>query len=268
LIQRPPLRERLRSEERLIGTVLSLPGVALAELAAAPWDLVWIDLEHGALGVGDAQELAIGVQSTGCAALVRLPRADSERLFAILDAGVDGVVLPGVESAAEVEATTARLRYPPAGARGYGPRRAGGFGRTPRFWASAQADVACVVQVESPAGVAAAGEIAAAPGVDAVVVGCADLSVALGVPQDLTAPELAGAVEAVGRAAAEAGVAFGVAGAGDVGALAELAGPRARLVVYSADVRLYAHAVDAAARALGEAFVTADPHVDQGVSHG
>ncbi|MGH2944902.1 MAG: hypothetical protein ACRDPC_01280, partial [Solirubrobacteraceae bacterium] len=96
----PALAERLRRGEPLIGTVLSLPGVALAELAASPFDLVWIDLEHGALSLGEAQELVVAAQGTGCAAAVRLPRWDWERLPAVLDAGVDAVVAPGLESAA------------------------------------------------------------------------------------------------------------------------------------------------------------------------
>jgi 2-keto-3-deoxy-L-rhamnonate aldolase RhmA len=39
----------LRDRETLLGTVLTLPGVVLAELLAEPLDFVWIDLEHGAL---------------------------------------------------------------------------------------------------------------------------------------------------------------------------------------------------------------------------
>lgn len=242
----------------MVGTVLSLQGAPLAELAAAPFDLVWIDLEHGALGLAEMQDLAIGAQAAETAAAVRIPRWDWDRLPAVLDAGVDGVVVPTVESADQAAAVCARLRHPPDGVRGFGPRRAGGYGRVPRFWASPQAYTACLIQIETPAGVEAATAIAQVPGVDALVVGCSDLSLALGSPQELDAPALRESAAVVRSAASSAGVSFGVAGAGEPAALAELAGPDAGLLVYSTDVRLYGQAVDAIAADVRAALAVVD----------
>jgi 4-hydroxy-2-oxoheptanedioate aldolase len=235
-----------------VGSVLSLADPALAELTCRSLDFAWIDLEHGALTVRDAQALALAVQSTGCTAHVRLPSCAYESLPAILDCGVDGVVAPLVESAAQARELVRRLWYPPTGRRGYGPRRAGAYGRTPRFWASPAAHVRCTVQIESPAGVDAAGEIAAVDGVDALVVGCADLSLALRTPLSLDAAPLVDACERVADAAADAGVAFGVAAAGDPGQVAALA-HRAQFVLTGADVRFYAAGVDDGVRALRRA---------------
>jgi len=248
--------DRLRSGAPLVGTVLSLPGVALAELAAAPFDLVWIDLEHGALSLGEAQELAVAVQGSGCAAAVRLSRSDAELLPAVLDAGMDAVVAPRVETAAQAGELAARLRYPPDGRRGYGPRRAGGYGRTPQFWTAPRARPALLVQVETRAAVEAAGAIAAVPGVDALVVGVADLSFDLDAPLELDSPAMTAAVGVVREAAAAAGIAFGLAGSGDPSALAALAGPAASLLLCSADVRIYSRAVDEVATALRAALST------------
>jgi 2-keto-3-deoxy-L-rhamnonate aldolase RhmA len=233
-----------------IGTVLSLPGAVLAELAGGALDLAWIDLEHGALGAADVPPLAIGLRAAGCEAHVRLASAAPAALGAVLDAGVDGVVAPGVESAAQAAALAAALRYPPAGSRGFGPRRAGAYGRVPRFWAAPESRVALTAQIESPAGVEAAGAIAAVEGVDALVVGCADLSLALGAPLDLGSPALRDAVGTVARAAARAGVAFGLAVPDDPRAVAALAPPGTAVLICSADVRLYAGAVDLAVAAL------------------
>jgi 2-keto-3-deoxy-L-rhamnonate aldolase RhmA len=252
------LRARLRGGDRLVGTVLSLHCAPLAELAAAPFDLVWIDLEHGALGLAGMQDVAIGAQAAGTAAAVRLPRWDWDRLPAVLDAGVDGVVVPAVESADQAAAFCARLRHPPAGARGLGPRRAGRYGRVARFWDSLEAEPACLIQIETPAGVGVAAEIARVPGVDALVLGCSDLSLALGRPQELDAPPVRHAAATVRAAARAEGVAFGVAGAGPPAALAELAGPGTGLLVYSCDTRLYAQAVDETAAGLRAALGAAD----------
>jgi 4-hydroxy-2-oxoheptanedioate aldolase len=256
--------DRLRDGRPLVGTVLSLPGVALAELAAAPFDLVWIDLEHGALSLGEAQELAVAVQASGCAAAVRVSRWDAELLPAVLDAGVDAIVAPGVETAAQAGELAARLHYPPDGRRGYGPRRAGGYGRTPRFWTAPNARPALLVQVETRAAVEAAAAIAAVPGVDALVVGVADLSFDLGAPLAPASPSLTTAVAAVRDAAAAAGIAFGAAGPGEPATLAALAGPAASLLLCSVDVRIYSRAVDDVAAALRAALSINDQE-DRGV---
>jgi 2-keto-3-deoxy-L-rhamnonate aldolase RhmA len=237
-----------------IGTVISLPDPSLAELAAEPFDFAWIDLEHGALGLRDAQNVTLAVQSTGAAAFVRVPGWDSAAIGPALDAGVDGIVVPRVDTAAQAEAVTSRLRYPPRGTRGFGPRRAGRHGRVPAFWSHADAHVDCVVQIESRAGVAAAADIAAVSGVDALVLGTADLSLELGCPQQLDDSELVDAARHVAAAAASSGAQFGIAGGGSPQELAGLAiRSGAGLVVYSVDVRLYSRAIDDATAALSAA---------------
>jgi 4-hydroxy-2-oxoheptanedioate aldolase len=236
------LTSAVKGGRRLAGTVLTLPGVTAAELLAEPFDLVWVDLEHGALGALDAQEMIIGAQAAGTYALVRLPSDARGLMTAMLDAGADGVVLADVANPRTAEAAAARVAHPPDGTRGWGPRRLGlrhrGTGRRPprpSLW----------VQIESAEGVEHVEQIAAVPGVDALVVGTADLSFSLGAPLDTHAPDLLRAVDQVRRAAHVAGVAFGVAGALDAAPPAAYAG--ASILVHSTDARLCAGAVDDAA---------------------
>jgi 4-hydroxy-2-oxoheptanedioate aldolase len=243
----PSLAARIREGRPLAGTVLSVADAALAELVCERLDFVWIDLEHGQLGPRDVQLLAIAARAAGCAALVRLPRADCERLPALLDAGVDGVVAPRVEDAATARRLVEQLRHPPLGTRGIAPRRGNAYGRagTPR-------QLACVVQIESAAGVEHAAEIASVDGVDALVVGCSDLALELGTAGELGSDVVLDAVRVVQQAAADAGVASGVAAFGDAATLAQLIGGRSTMVVFSSDVRLYAGAVDDAVDALAQ----------------
>jgi 4-hydroxy-2-oxoheptanedioate aldolase len=240
------LSDRLAAGERLVGTVLTLPGAVLAELVAEAFDVVWVDLEHGAIGPHEAQEMLLGAQAAGAVALARLPADAGHALRAMLDAGADGVVAAGVTSVAEVERLLGALRYPPDGMRGYGPRRVSLRGRTA---SAARPAPSLWVQIETVAALAAAGELAALPGVDALIVGTADLSYALGVPLALDAAELQDALARVRDACRAAGVAFGVAGALEDAALR---GPAAdaSVLVHSTDARQCAAAVDAAAARL------------------
>jgi 4-hydroxy-2-oxoheptanedioate aldolase len=204
-----PFAVRLRDRAQVVGTVLTVPSVALAELVGARVDFVWIDLEHGALDVGDVQPLAVGAQAAGAAALVRLPDAGAGRLSAILDAGVDGIVAPRTESAKQASRLVEALRHPPRGSRGFAARRASGYEAGAPADAEAGADPLCWLQIESPAGVDAAGEIAAVEGVHALIVGCADLALNSGGALD---PQAVAHVQAAARAH---GIASGIAGPDD-----------------------------------------------------
>jgi 2-keto-3-deoxy-L-rhamnonate aldolase RhmA len=237
-----PFADRLRRGDVLVGTVLTLPSVPLAELVGEALDFVWIDLEHGALDAADVPALAVAARAAGAAALARLPHADATALAAVLDSGVAGVVAPRIESAAQARELVDRLRHPPRGTRGFAARRAQGYGRT-----GGTPDPLCLLQIESAAGLEAVEEIAAVAGVDALVVGCSDLALALGGDEN-------GARAAIGRvqrAAAEHGLVSGIAGPDDAELLLELAAGRSTLLVCSADVRIYARAVDETVAALG-----------------
>lgn len=196
-----------------MGTVLTMPGAGLAELLSEPFDFVWIDLEHAPLSPSEAQEMIIGIQSVGTLAFVRLPSEGwSHQLTPLIDAGVDGIVAADVRSAEQARNLAQRLRLPPVGTRGFGPRRSGTRNRTnklqvvqnqtPRLWA----------QIESPEGVRSAHDIAWVEGVEALVPGCADLSYNLGVPMMLLSSVLHIALGEIREAALDAGVMFGLAG--------------------------------------------------------
>ena len=234
----------------LVGTVISLPDVGLAELTAAAVDFVWIDLEHGALSGRDVQPLAIAARSAGAAALVRVRASNDVALGPALDAGVDGVVAPRIERADEAAQLVERLRYPPRGSRGLAARRASGYrGTAP--------EPVCFVQLESGAAVEHAEAIARVDGVDALVVGCSDLALDMGEELEQGWPRCREAIVRVSAACSEAGVACGVAGPDDPALLRELAGDRAGVLVLGADVRIFARALRGAFAGLGNRPATA-----------
>lgn len=239
---------------RRIGTVLTLAGAVTAELLAEPFDLVWIDLEHGALGLGDAQDMILGAQAAGASALVRVGLARAAGLIGpMLDAGADGIVAADIKSGSQAELIASLMRRPPAGRRGYGPRRVATRRRSrtqaadaPQLW----------LQIESQEGVAATREIAATGVTDTVIVGIADLCVDLGIPIALDDPRLHDALWAVGDTAVRMKCRFGLAGPlQPVGQLGDLLGI-ASVLMHSTDARLCAASVDRAAAALRSALRT------------
>lgn len=249
-----PVPPRDRIDSWRIGTVVSSPDPVLAEAVASAVDFIWIDLEHSALTVRDAQTLAIAAKAGGAMSFVRVPRADSAVVGAVLDMGVDGIVAPKVESAAQASAVVDALRYPPAGSRGFAPRR-GTRGALGTDRGAGLGRPLCVVQIETRSGVEHAEAIAGSEGVDALVVGTADLSFDLGSPLDMDGEALKRAIEVVGQAARRHAMDWGVA----IGALTEwvstLAQQGASLMVFSSDLGLYTRAIAQgadAARAVGD----------------
>jgi 4-hydroxy-2-oxoheptanedioate aldolase len=233
-------RERLAAGDTLVGTLITLPGCAWAELVAGSFDYVCVDMEHAALGAGDLQDAVIGAQAAGAAALARIP-LHSRLLTPALDCGVDGIVAPIVESADAAREYVELMRYPDAGRRGFGPRR---VGRT-----SAPGDPVLIAQIETRAGVGEAAEIAAVDGVDALLVGTSDLSFDLGAPLDLENERLRFSIAAVRDAARAEGRAFGLAGRLERSSLGPELEGAATLIALSTDAALSAGALDGVAAA-------------------
>ena len=205
-----PFRSRLRDGEPLLGSIVTLPVPAVAEVVAgAGFDWLWIDMEHGPLdllaveGVLRARGMAAGV--------VRAPANDPVWIKRILDTGCDGIILPHVNHAADARAAVDAAYYPPRGHRSFGVARAHGYGtRLQEFLAGDAPPPAVIVQIESAAAVAAIDEILAVDGVDAALIGPFDLSGSLGRLGDVAHPEVAAAIEAVAAAGRARGVPVGI----------------------------------------------------------
>lgn len=176
-----PLRARLARGESLHGAwSWSRDPLIVETLAASGAHYVCLDLQHGPAGVVDVATLAAVVEGRGASPIVRVPSLDSAVIGKVLDAGAHGVIVPLVDTAEQAAAAVAACRYPPDGHRSYGPFRAGtAYGCTDP---DALGDVLVAVMVETRRGLNNVEQIAATPGLDAIYVGPADLSLALGLP--------------------------------------------------------------------------------------
>lgn len=212
----------VRGGRSSLGTFIGMATPVSAEVcAAAGFDWVLLDLEHGAGGEEQVRDVVPAAGSYGVPTLVRVEAAERIRIGRALDSGAAGIMLPRLNSAAEVEAALTHLRYPPAGDRGVATyNRACRFGMDPDALDRANRETLCVVQIESAAAVAAADEIAAIEGVDVLFIGPRDLSHDLDVPGDITAPAYVEALDTVLAAARAQGKAGGML-VGDGAAAAE-----------------------------------------------
>lgn len=211
-LDRGRLRGRLARGEATAGTFVGTASAVSAEVcAAAGVDWVLLDLEHGSGGEEQVGAVVLAAAAYGVPTVVRVESAARIRLGRVLDLGAAGVMLPRLDTAAEVRAALRHLRYPPEGDRGVATyNRACRFGLDPSALDRANGDVLGVVQIESARAVAQAEEIAALDGVDVLFVGPRDLSHDLGVPGDTRAPTYLAALDRVRAAAGQAGKACGL----------------------------------------------------------
>jgi len=163
-----------------LGGWLTVPSSVSAEIMAhIGFDWVCIDMQHGLIGFTEMVQMLQGISSTETVPLVRVPRNEPGIIGQSLDAGAWGVIVPMVNTGDEARAAVAACRYAPVGLRSYGPLRANYYAGFDYF-TRANREVACIVMIETAVAVDNVEEIVSVPGVDAVYVGPADLSVTLG----------------------------------------------------------------------------------------
>jgi 2-keto-3-deoxy-L-rhamnonate aldolase RhmA len=201
-------RERLVAREPVVGAFVGLGAPLATEIMGiAGFDWLVLDLEHGA---GDEALLTSqlhALKGTGIASIVRLEGIDLPRFMHALDLGADGVLVPRLRSAEDARLCASYCRY--GGARGVARyNRSWHWAQARRSLAEADAEVVCIVQIETAEALADVEAIAAVDGVDGIFLGPADLAHSLGMtcpPDDpallVHAARVAEAARANGKAA-------------------------------------------------------------------
>jgi 4-hydroxy-2-oxoheptanedioate aldolase len=191
-------RSRLIAREPLYGAWSVIPSLlSVRLLAAAGFDYVVIDLQHGGAAESDLPAMTTAIRLAGSVPLGRVRHAHPADIGRALDLGCEGVIVPNVDSAAQATAVAGAVRYPPAGYRSAGGALAG------------EAPF-CIIMVESANALAELDATLAVDGVDGIYVGPRDLSLALGCGPDPDDPVLGPVLARVWSACAAAGKPVGV----------------------------------------------------------
>lgn len=205
--------------------------------AGAGFQVVWIDLEHSAMPIDAAVQIAATATDLGLAAWVRTPERDLGVIGRLLDGGATGIIAPKVESGAEARAVADACRFAPRGTRSaIALLPQFGFRRMPPAELARRADDGIVVQIllESAAGIEQADAIAAVDGVDLLALGVNDLSAELGCPGQADHPAIREACQRVAAAAAAHGKLAVVGGIGDPAAFVAMLGEGFAPLIFAA----------------------------------
>ncbi|MTB50081.1 HpcH/HpaI aldolase/citrate lyase family protein [Lewinella sp. W8] len=196
------LRSRLQQATPLYNLFQNTPGSWNTEwISAGGVESITLDLQHGMVEQTDLLPILQAMRAGGSIPLVRLAWNRPELIMKALDYGVEGLICPMVDSAADAAAFVRAAKYPPLGNRSFGPFRAGLH--TDEYFARANAETLCFSMVETAGAVKELAAIAATPGLDGLYVGPFDLSVSLGLEKraDFSDPELLRVIDEVLAAA-------------------------------------------------------------------
>ncbi|WP_348787050.1 aldolase/citrate lyase family protein [Leifsonia sp. NPDC080035] len=254
----PTFADRLRAADRALFGMWSCAGSPLvAEICAGSGlDIVLIDGEHSPIGLESILAQLQAVAAYPAVPLVRAPIGDPVILKQLLDLGAQNLLVPMVDGVSQAEAMVRAVRYPPLGVRGVGSAlaRSSRWSRIPDYLARAHELVSLTVQIETTEGLAAAADIAAVDGVDAILVGPADLAASMGLLGQQNHPDVVAAVEDVIRAGRAAGTPVGV-NAFDPATADRYVAAGAAYVLVGSDVTLLARASEG----LATRFIGDDP---------
>jgi 4-hydroxy-2-oxoheptanedioate aldolase len=176
------LAARLRAGQTLLTAWSAIPEALVAETCArAGFDAVTLDMQHGFHGF-DSVLRGIGAARLGGApAIVRIPVGDFAFASKALDMGAAAVIAPMINTVDDARAFAAAMKYPPVGGRSWGPFRAMALQGSPSnqaYLESANADTLALAMVETRQAVDILDRILAVDGIDGVLVGPSDFSIA------------------------------------------------------------------------------------------
>ena len=205
------LKQKLRSGQPAFGLWITLGSTAVIEIAVQlGLDWVCIDAEHGDLDFREISGHLAAASRSQTATLVRVQEIEQGVIKRVLDLGADGVIIPQVSTAEEVEQAVRFSKYPPRGVRGIGAERATMWGKFLQRAKVANQDTVVIPIIERIEAARNIDSILQVPDVDAFLFGPADFSASAGFPGEWEGPGVAEEILRVKDRIRRAGVSCGI----------------------------------------------------------
>jgi 4-hydroxy-2-oxoheptanedioate aldolase len=179
-------KAKLADGKVVFGAIISRYAPDLVELfGAIGYDFVMIDCEHGPMDLDEVEHMVRAAEVFGITPITRIPNHEDSTILRFLDRGVQGIIVPHINTGAAAEAVAKAARYYPDGHRGVGGGRAHDYGvgvsrEQSTSWINSQLLV--IPMVEETEAVDNLDAILKVPGVDVLHVASGDLSQSMGYP--------------------------------------------------------------------------------------
>ena len=179
-----PNKKAISKSKNMFGAWTSIAHPQITEmLVRTNVDFVGIDIEHSTISQEQSQRIIAACHSAGIACLPRIATHSQESIKRLLDSGADGIIVPTVDTASQVEQLIEWMKYPPLGKRGYGVARAQGYGYDFEPYITQWNELSTlIIQIESITAVENIEQLLKFEEVDGVMIGPYDISGSLGIP--------------------------------------------------------------------------------------
>lgn len=191
-------KSKLAEGKVVFGAIVNRYAPDQVELfGAIGYDFVMIDCEHGPIGLDQVEHMVRAAEVFNITPITRVPNYEESVILGYLDRGVQGIIVPHVNTRAAAAAVAQAARYYPDGRRGVGGGRAHDYGvgvsrAKSTAWINAQLLV--IPMVEETVAIDNLDEILTVPGVDVLHVASGDLGQSMGNPGDGKVREMMGQV--------------------------------------------------------------------------
>ena len=177
-------KAKLAEGKVVYGAIISRFAPDIVEIfGAIGYDFVMIDGEHGPMDLDQVEHMVRAAESFGITPIARIPNHEDSTILRFLDRGVQGIIVPHINTREDAESVAQAARYYPDGHRGVaGSGRAHdyGTGENSASWINSQ--VLVIPMVEETEAVDNLDDILSVPGVDVLHVAAGDLGQSMGNP--------------------------------------------------------------------------------------
>jgi 4-hydroxy-2-oxoheptanedioate aldolase len=223
------MKAKLQRGEPVFGVIGTTNDPQIVEmLGFMGFDYYMVDCEHGLVGAETAVNLVRACEFSDMTPLVRLGQKDPKLILQYMDAGFMGVMMPGLDTVADVEMLVNAVKYPPFGKRGLGLGRASNYmlgsgADQAKYVAQANAQTLVFPQFEEAALLKQLPEMVKVNGVDGFVFGPRDLSLTMGFPDGPNHPEVQAVIDEAIAIMRDGGVWVGITAGTAVSAQQQIA---------------------------------------------
>ncbi|OUV61086.1 MAG: hypothetical protein CBC82_07025 [Cellvibrionales bacterium TMED122] len=177
------IRSKFKKKKTVISSWSQISNPNLVEiLCDKNFDCLTFDFEHGLFNISDLPNLLRVAEINKKASLVRLPNKNIEICRQVLDAGVDGIIIPNIKNEVELKKIIKINLLPPKGKRGVGFSRSNKFGKEFKKYINSKAQPLIIAMIEDIEAIKNLRKILQVENLDGILIGPYDLSASMGIP--------------------------------------------------------------------------------------
>jgi len=193
------LKQRLNAGEIVFGPFVRLNCPDVMEiLGYSGYDFAIVDLEHGAMGYHEAEDMVRAAVFAGITPIIRVQENNATFILRALETGAQGIQIPQINDYESALVASKSSRYFPLGDRGVCKfSRASKYSFVPpeKYFAQANEETMVIVHIEGVKGLQELDRILEVDGIDVIFLGPFDLSQSLGITGQVNHPRVVEAMK-------------------------------------------------------------------------